>query len=336
MSFSHPIFRVCLILSAAFAIAACGNKNKSIYSHLSTDEDGSIAQEIGDSDEFPEHEDNHPQLPDELSVVEQKLIKEQHGNQLSKVSFLVVNAETKKVIRSYKAQTPRRLASVTKVATAVAALENVDNVSFSKVGTMLKTSNNGEASRYVRLAAKAIDGLVVTGGEYTAAASCPSSTAKETPAARSALQWIKKQIPHIDWSNADILDGAGCNYGNFFTALQMSYILELAESYGKSYGGESFEDLLSISGVEGTWKSYNQDSKGMIFAKTGTLNPNSNLAGYFYAKRNGHMHKYYFTVFVEKSAGSANTTKARKFIEALVRNWIQVLNKGETPLNVEI
>lgn len=333
----HYLKFIVLLPLLVFQIA-CAKKSQSIYGALPADEDGSIAADIPveEDPEFPNEVDTVPTLPDELSTVEQKLTKDLYSNQTSKFSFLVVNAKTGDVIRSHLATTPRRLASVTKVSTSVAALENVNNISFDKVAAMLKASNNGEASRYVRLAAKAIDGFTVTGGEYSAAASCPSSTAKELPAARSAFGWIKKQRPDVDWTGADVRDGAGCDYGNQFTALQTVYVLQLADSFGSSYGGKTFEQLLSIAGVDGTWKSHNTDSKGKIFAKTGTLSPNSNLAGYFYANRGGVAHKYYFTIFVEKRVGVDTSEKARKFIEALVRNWINQLAQSETPLNISI
>jgi D-alanyl-D-alanine carboxypeptidase len=331
------LFKFGILLPLLAFQVACSGHHKSIYGDLKPNEDGSIATDIpNDDDEFPVEVDTTPTLPDELSSVEQKIVKDMHANQVDKFSFLVVNAKTKNVIRAHLATTPRRLASITKLSTSLAALENVNGVSYEKVGAMLKASNNGEASRYVRLAAKAIDGLVVTGGEYTAAASCPSSTAKEIPAAHSVLGWLKKQLPDVDWTDADIRDGAGCDYGNHYSALQTVYVLDLADSFGKAYGGKSFEELLSIAGVEGTWKNFNTDSKGMIFAKTGTLSPNSNLAGYFYVRRGGELHKYYFTVFVEKRVNVDSSANARKFIEALVRNWINQLAKSESTLNISI
>jgi len=317
---------------------ACAKKNNSIYGNLSADQDGAISSEIPneESSEFPNLPDTAPQFPDELSSVEKKLTQDMHSGQTEKLSFLVVNAETQVVIRSHLATVPRRLASLTKITTAISALRNVSGVNYDKVGNMLKTSNNGEASRYVRLAAKAIDNLVVTGGEYTAASSCPMSTTKEIPAANSVLKWLTDQLPAVDWSDAVIRDGAGCDYGNHFSALQTIHVLKLASSYGKIFDGNSFEDLLSISGVEGTWKNFNTDSKGMIFAKTGTLAPNSNLAGYFYVKRNNKIYKYFFAIFVEKRVNIDSSAAARKFIEALVRNWIHQLSREEMTLSISL
>ncbi|MCJ8277316.1 MAG: D-alanyl-D-alanine carboxypeptidase [Bdellovibrionales bacterium] len=96
-----------------------------------------------------------------------------------------------------------------------------------------------------------------------------------------------------------------------------------------AYAGKSFEELLSISGVDGTWRSRNTEHRGRIFAKTGTLRPNSNLAGYFYARRDGEMKKYYFTVFVEKRGAGQYTTQARRMIESLLRYWINYYSQNE-------
>ncbi|MEM7646358.1 MAG: D-alanyl-D-alanine carboxypeptidase [Pseudomonadota bacterium] len=313
---------------------ACAPIHSSIYDELPTDEngeplDGVIAVDVEDNqDEFPDLEDTQPEYQDQLSKAERQIIDERHEGEDEKISFLVVNAETQTVVRSFRAQQPRRLASVTKVSTALAALNEVNNVSVSKVRTMLKTSNNAEASRYVRLAAKAIEDHETPGSHSTSAHGCSSVIKYEKETATIVLDWIKALKPDVDWSEASLNDGAGCSYDNFMSATQTVHILSAADEFGEKYDGQSFEDLLSISGVDGTWRRFNNESKGRIFAKTGTLRPNSNLAGYFYVNRDGKDVKYYFTVFVEKK-GSSYSQKARKLIEALVRQWMGQLKKEE-------
>ena len=323
------------ILFCLFAMAGCSQNQKSIYGDLGPEEDGVVDFEIPASDATEESEaikvlEPSLVLPDTLTKAEADIARNYHKNQLDRFSFIIIDAEKNTVMRSYFSLQPRRLASVTKLATSITALENVNGPNISKIASMLKSSNNGEASRYLRLAVKAMADYIVPGSGYTESSSCPSTAVKnEAKAAGIMFDWLQSQIPDADWSEGVLLDGAGCSYGNFLNALQITQILKFADSKGPVFAGKSFESLLSISGVDGTWAGKNKDHTGQVLAKTGTLNPNANLAGYFYARRNGVLKKYYFAVLVEKDAGSASATAARTFIEQLVRNWINYFSKQE-------
>lgn len=308
---------VCLLLTAACS------KNNSIYGELKPDEDGVISVGIPSQGEESASLSQEPlSEEDKLSAEELKLVNKWHEGETDKLSFLVVDAASNKVLRSYYAEAPQRLASISKLSTALGALENVRNVEVPKVQRMLKTSNNGEASRYVRLAAKALDNLVLDTTPYKEKHSCPDEFLKDEPAAHVVLDWLKVELPNVNWQGASLNDGAGCNYNNFMTPVQTVKILEYAAKMGEAYDGKNFEDLLSINGVDGTWKNKNLDHKGYIFAKTGTLNPNGNLAGYFYANRNNKLHKYYFSIFVQKKGAGQYSINARKLMEAMMRYWI--------------
>ncbi len=305
-----------------------GNSNDNGGGDQSGDGDDGNGDNNGPGDQ-DDQESEHKKKPDVLSSMEQKLVRDLHEGEEGNLSFLVVDVERSLVMRSYQAATPRRLASVSKVPTALAALEEVNNVSVTKVSRMLKSSINGEASRYVRLAGKAIAGHVTTGASYSQGASCPDAYRNDKTATKIVQQWMFQQIPNLDWAGASLNDGAGCDYGNFMSGLQIASILEWADSRGNAYAGNSFEKLLSINGVDGSWRNRNLETRGRIFAKTGTLRPNSNLAGYFYAKRNGVMKKYYFAVFVQKKGAGNYTTKARALIEGLMKYWISYYSQTE-------
>lgn len=299
-------------------ISAC-SKNDSIYQNLAPSEDGVVSFEILDDGYKPVVE--LPRVADVLSAKEKELVKKWHSGQENKINFIVVDAKNKKVVRSHFGETPSRLASVSKVTTAIAALENVNNIEVSKVKNMLKISHNGEASRYVRLAAKAIDGLVITAPSYSQPHSCPGAILNDEPAGEVVLAWIQSVIPTVDWTGSNFDDGAGCDYDNFMSPLQTAKVLDFASQQGPAYAGLEFKKLLSIAGVDGTWEDYNLENKGYIFAKTGTLNPTSNLAGYFIAKRGGVFYEYYFAIFVAKEGGTTSSS-ARNLMEALLRYWI--------------
>lgn len=337
-------FGFCLLVTAF--LAACSAPEASFYKGIPAEGDGVVDIEIPDDPEdmeeiLDEIENEEGQASedsgegevfrnkDELSQRERELVDELHNGDRDKLSFIIVDVERSLVMRSYLAETPRRLASVSKIPTALAALEEVNNVSTTKVTRMLKNSHNGEASRYVRLAGKAIGNHNTTGEGYSAGASCPSAFRNDLTATKISQNWLFGKVSGVDWTDASLNDGAGCDYGNFMNSIQMASVLDWADSRGKSYAGKSFEELLSISGVDGTWRNRNKDNRGQVLAKTGTLRPNSNLAGYFYARRDGDLKKYYFTVFVEKRGAGSHTTKARQLIESLVRYWIGYYSQTE-------
>ncbi|MEO0335924.1 MAG: D-alanyl-D-alanine carboxypeptidase, partial [Pseudomonadota bacterium] len=335
----QPAMKVALCLILSSFLAACSAPEPTLFKGIPAEGDGVVSVDVGDITEETEQvieeiieedqqlEEEEPEdeifrSKDELSRRELELVNELHNGERDKLSFFIVDVERSLVMRSYLAEVPRRLASVSKIPTALAALEEVNNVSITKVTTMLKNSHNGEASRYVRLAGRAIGGHVTTGESYSQGASCPSAFRNDRTATKIAQNWLFGKMPSTDWADASLNDGAGCDYDNFMNSIQVTSILEWADSRGQAYAGQSFERLLSIAGVDGTWRNRNRESSGRIFAKTGTLRPNSNLVGYFYARRDGTLKKYYFTVFVEKRGAGSHTTRARQLIESLVRYWI--------------
>lgn len=305
--------------------AAC-SPDKGIYQGLGPEDDGVVAIGVPDDGTVVDPETSRR---DQLSDTEKSLVDQWHEGETGMLSFVVVDSEQRKVMRSYFSEAPQRLASISKLTTAFGALTNVRNVNIDKVANMLKISNNGEASRYIRLAAKAIQGLVIDNPPYTQKHSCPDAFLEDEPAARVVFDWMKSQLPYLDWTGASLNDGAGCHYENFMTPNQVAHILSHADAQGAIFNGQTFEELLSISGVDGTWKNKNLDHRGYIFAKTGTLRPNANLSGYFYANRDKELKKYYFSVFVNKKGGGQYSVNARKLIESLLRYWINYYSTHE-------
>ncbi len=309
-----------------------------MYGGLGETTDGVIEFELPTTSE--ENEISDPQLyhdwpvktsRDQLTSQELKLIQRYHEGQTDRISFTIVEAKSQTMRRSYLGETPRLLASVTKLPTALAALESVRNVDVNKIRSMLKSSDNAEASRYVRLAARAIADFDTPGAPFTGASSCPSASRleQEHPAANIVFNWVQNAIPRVDWSQGALKDGAGCDYGNYLTPLQLMHLLRYADQKGAAFNGMTFEELLSISGVDGTWKNRNQDAKGRVLAKTGTLRLASNLTGYFYVKKNNKLEKYYFSVLVSRS-GSQSSGNARAMIEELVRYWLEYFRNHES------
>jgi D-alanyl-D-alanine carboxypeptidase len=333
----HASFLTIVILLSA-ALSACAPAKPSIYQGLKETEDAVLDSEIDLSepsladalDVEPSSVEMTPEqeaLAADLSNEERALITKWHKGQTDKLSFVVVDEDQKLVRRAHLATTPRRLASVTKLPTAISALNHVNGIDFQKVKRMLKSSHNGEASRYLRLAVKAMQNYIVQGPTYSAASSCPSSSVlrNEHPAARIVFDWFRRQIPQADWTNGSLKDGAGCDYGNFLSPLQIVQLLKMADDQGPAFGGQDFEQFLSKSGVDGTWRGRNTDAPGRVLAKTGTLAVSSNLAGYFYANRDRQLRKYYFAILIAKTAAE-NVSNTRSLSEGLVRHWLKTFS----------
>lgn len=305
---------------------ACARPGSQLYSNLQANEDGVVDAILpNDPNEAPADYTDWSEATaiEQLTTEESKLIKSYLGDASDRISFLIVDAKHGNVQRSFGSNKYRILASNTKLFTALAALENVSGIEVNKIKAMLKSSDNSAASKYIRLAAKAIDNTSSAGKPYSGHSSCPSraTLAQERPAANSVLRWLKSRVQG-NWTNGALMDGAGCDYGNLMTPVQVISLLKYADLRGKAYAGQTYEQLLSISGVDGTWGSRNRDAKGRILAKTGTLSTASNLSGYFYANRDGSINKYYFSVLINKSS-SQSPTQTRALTEKLMRYWLQ-------------
>jgi hypothetical protein len=343
--FFRPILSVAVFVGLG-AASGCSPTPFSIYDGLGETEDGVLSVDIPDEEtseeeagledeaevvsEAPGSESEIEAMNSGLTQAERSIVKRNYGSRWTSFGFVVVDAKSGLVRRAYRADERRRLASVTKIATAITALENQQSVDVASIGRMLKTSHNGRASQFLRQTVRQRWGVMTSGSGYSAAASCPGSAVRrERPAAKIMLDWIVSRRPSLDWSGASLNDGAGCDYDNFMSPRQVASILRYADSRGRAWRGASFERLLSISGVDGTWRGRNTEHRGRVLAKTGTLSPNSNLAGYFYARRGGELHKYDFVILVEKS-GAGETQRARRFIESMVRHWITHYSKSES------
>lgn len=304
--------------------SSCSKRTKSLYSQLPDSQDGVIEVNVSE-DQAGAQRSSQPTviLENELLEKEAKLIKKYNGGKTDTFSFLVINASTSQVLRSYNSTQLHQMASLTKLPTSIMALVNLPNPDIKKIKKILKESNNGAASQLLHETVKVMFQLDVPGKAYEKEHSCPSQEIlnNEREAAGMMLDWFKTVV-RARWNGAVINDGAGCDKGNLINAQQILKILQFADSAVPQATGQSFEQMLSISGVDGTWSDRNQDSRGMVLAKTGTLNTESNLAGYFYAKRDGQMHKYYFAILVQTSVGAEYIKNARSFIEGLLRGWI--------------
>lgn len=161
-------------------------------------------------------------------------------------------------------------------------------------------------------------------------------------AAKAVGDWFKQKIPETDWSGFFLENGSGLSSANRVSPQQMIAILKFADS--KMLGDRSYLSMLPIAGWKGTLRKRmnTPETAFRVWAKTGTINYSSGLAGYFFTE-NGK--KLLFAIFVTDFAkrsesdsmlgvGSAPDlenakvadgwiTKARDIQDELLAKWIR-------------
>lgn len=143
------------------------------------------------------------------------------------------------------------------------------------VTTCAQTSHNGYAESFWKL----------LGGQLEGA---PGSSEKGEIAAHKALGDLG-----IDFEKVRLGNGSGLYHANKVTAKQVVVLLKGMEQLGKE--GERWRRTLAIAGVAGTLRGRLRGpaTKGRVYAKTGTLDDVTALAGYAL----GPHHRYAFALF---------------------------------------
>ncbi|MGE3921222.1 MAG: D-alanyl-D-alanine carboxypeptidase/D-alanyl-D-alanine-endopeptidase [Gammaproteobacteria bacterium] len=116
---------------------------------------------------------------------------------------------------------------------------------------------------------------------------------------------ILQKRANIDLSETKMVDGSGLSFYNLITPLQLQQLLNyIYNSSMKDY----IMNALPIAGVDGTLKGRMADNntKGYVFAKTGTLNQVIALSGYAKNKRG---QEYSFVIIFNNFSVHANKMK---------------------------
>ncbi len=251
----------------------------------------------------------------------------------SDIGYQLMRSSSQEIIAKFEEQRPRIMASLTKIPTALAVLENIPGIKVPDVANMLRTSDNHAASLYLRqfsqeVAHLSLPPLLVPKNLVRSkrwAHSCPLNDSDEAPGAQEVLTWLKKVLP-VDWNKANLADGNGCDENNVMTPEQLVAILRYADSLGPIFEGQDFAGLLSTTGGTGTMRSRlrNLRQEAHVFAKTGTLHSAVTLAGYLFVPIEGKAEEYIFAVMVETHAGKT-VSQGRHQIDSLVRGWVHEL-----------
>jgi len=290
----------------------------SIYSGLTDEEDGTLEADIDLNAPLVDVTDESAGTDGLSGIV---------GGGSPRTGYLLVRASGNETINQQDSRRPRTMASVTKLATSLAALRNVPGISVGAVAAMLRSSDNHAASIFLRKFAKAVAGLDLPAPRVKNPHSCSGNSSADAPAARLVLNWLDKTVAG-DWSGASLVDGNGCNQNDKFSPEQLVNLLRYADSLGPAFGGQEFASLLAKGGSSGTLRSRlsNLEGRARVFAKTGTLRSAITLAGYLFVPTGKGAQKYYFAILSEiNSMGEARQGRAR--IDALIKSWAHSLAK---------
>jgi len=158
-------------------------------------------------------------------------------------------------------------------------------------------------------------------------------------AAASVQRWWKLQLPEMDWSGWVFENASGLGSASRMSPEQLTGILQFALDRRRS--GRNFLSLLPIASWKGTLAGRMQytDNAFRVWAKTGTQNYSSALAGYLFSKSGKKMIFAVLMTDFEKrnqldqvkgppsdslrKAASRWAEKARALQDELLSGWIQ-------------
>lgn len=143
-----------------------------------------------------------------------------------------------------------------------------------------KFSHNGYAETFFKLAGQRIKGA-------------PGTCAKGEAAVRQVLSGAG-----IDWRTVRLGNGSGLYHANRVTTQATVRLLQAMAKTGKR--GQLWRRTLAIGGVDGTLRRRLRGpaTRGKVYAKTGTLDDVTALAGYALNKADGR--RYAFALFFNK------------------------------------
>lgn len=138
----------------------------------------------------------------------------------------------------------------------------------------------------------------------------PATAAKANAGVRAALAGIG-----VDFDKLTLGNGSGLYHADRFPPRQVTNLLR---GMDRGPNGARFRDTLAIAGVDGTLRGRLRGTatRGKVFAKTGTLDDVTGLAGYAL----GASGRYAFAMFFNDVAGSANAWRRvhDRVLEALM------------------
>ena len=106
---------------------------------------------------------------------------------------------------------------------------------------------------------------------------------QDIKSAATCLQnWYNTNYPMIGFKDAVFDNGSGLSESIEISPKSVIEFLKIVEN--KSYGNDYFPTLLPLSGVSGTLQDRFLDKSSQIFAKTGSMDYISSVAGYYYGK----------------------------------------------------
>lgn len=149
-------------------------------------------------------------------------------------------------------------------------------------------------------------------------------------AAQRIEKWIKKAGSRkFDLQSLQIRNGSGLSLQSQITPEQMIALLQLGEKL--RFNGTHFSSILPISGWKGTLRNrmLNPDQAFRVWAKTGTLDYVSALAGYLFTQQSK---RYAFVIFMMDLEKRRNPPDPEDFPQDTRSGWLKRARQAQDDL----
>ena len=132
--------------------------------------------------------------------------------------------------------------------------------------------------------------------------------------------WYLKNYPQINLEFAKFYNGSGLNENIKVSAVAILELLKVAK--GKKYGDDYFVTLLPLSEYSGTMKDRFEGSPINVFAKTGSMDFISAIAGYYLNENNNLIF-----VFVSNNETLREGLREKTVSSKLASKWRKEINE---------
>ncbi|MBT4922323.1 MAG: D-alanyl-D-alanine carboxypeptidase/D-alanyl-D-alanine-endopeptidase [Rickettsiales bacterium] len=131
--------------------------------------------------------------------------------------------------------------------------------------------------------------------------------------------WYEENYPMMELGRAKFYNGSGLSEDIEVSPRAVLELLKVAQ--GKRYGNDYFPSLLPLSGISGTMKDRFVRDPAKIFAKTGSMDFISALAGYYYDSD-----KEYSFVFISNNKELREGFLGHKVLPKFAAKWRKDIN----------
>jgi serine-type D-Ala-D-Ala carboxypeptidase/endopeptidase (penicillin-binding protein 4) len=144
-------------------------------------------------------------------------------------------------------------------------------------------------------------------------------------ASRCLQHWYQKNYPMMGLQNAKFYNGSGLSERIQISPKSVIELLKVAEH--KKYGNDYFPSLLPLSAVSGTMKDRFVNDSARVFAKTGSMDFISSIAGYYYGAN-----KEFLFIFISNNKKLRQGLEDKKVLPRFAGKWRKEVNSKHEEL----